>query len=152
MKTRQVLLEDDCAYQCPVCGNALPHVAPLPPFDAPCSECGSYLWCRLVVEREPAVLEVVPGRSPEPVEVERVVQSLLRRGKGVCVILDLSRLELINSSFMARLIMMNRRIRAEGGRFLLQGLQPVVREIFERARLGRALELVEEEPGSAVTP
>jgi len=97
-------------------------------------------------------LEVVPGRSPEPVEVERVVQSLLRRGKGVCVILDLSRLELINSSFMARLIMMNRRIRAEGGRFLLQGLQPVVREIFERARLGRALELVEEEPGSAVTP
>jgi anti-anti-sigma regulatory factor len=91
------------------------------------------------------LLEAIAGRSPEPIEVERVVRSLVSGGVPACVILDLSRLELINSSFMARLIMMNRRIREEGGTFKLKGLQPVVREIFDRARLGLALEVVEDE-------
>jgi anti-anti-sigma regulatory factor len=90
------------------------------------------------------VLEAIPGRSPEPIEVERVVRALLINGEPVRVILDLSRLELINSSFMARLIMMNRRLRDEGSAFYLRSLQPVVREIFDRARLGMALDLIDD--------
>jgi anti-anti-sigma factor len=93
---------------------------------------------------DPIVLEAIPGRSPEPVEVERVVRALLDRGESVRVVLDLSRLHLINSSFMARLIMMNRRLRDEGSEFFLRGLQPVVREIFDRARLGMALDVIED--------
>ena len=145
MNTQHIRSKADRAYQCPVCGNALPHIAPLPPFDAPCSECGSYLWCRRVVGRGTTVLEIVPGRSPEPFEVDRVVKSLLSREEDTSVILDLSPLELVNSSFMARLIMMNRRIRAGGGKLLLRGLQPVVRDIFDRAHLDRALDVIDDE-------
>jgi anti-anti-sigma factor len=99
---------------------------------------------------ETIVLEVVPGRSPEPVEVEQVVRSITRFKEGVQVVLDLSRMELLDSSFMARMIMMNRRIRTTEGRLFLKGLQPVVRDIFDRARLGMALDLAEGEPESKV--
>jgi hypothetical protein len=34
------------SYHCPICRNVLPHLAALPPFDAPCFKCGSFLWCR----------------------------------------------------------------------------------------------------------
>jgi anti-anti-sigma factor len=97
-------------------------------------------------------LVATPGRSPEPIEVERVIRALLIEGEPLRVVLDLSQLELINSSFMARLIMMNRRIRDEGGTFFLRGLQPVVREIFDRARLDLALDVIEDEADGATSP
>lgn len=144
MLAQHTVAKDHVSYRCPVCGNSLPHVLAPHPFDAPCSECGNYLWCRRLADGDPIVLEAIPGRSPEPIEVERVVRSLLINGEPVRVILDLSRLELINSSFMARLIMMNRRLRDEGSAFYLRNLQPVVREIFDRARLGMALDLIDD--------
>jgi anti-anti-sigma factor len=97
-------------------------------------------------------LVATPGRSPEPIEVERVIRALLSEGEPLRVILDLSQLELINSSFMARLIMMNRRIRDEGGTFFLRGLQPVVQEIFDRARLDLVLDVIEDEADGATSP
>lgn len=133
------------SFQCPVCGNGLPQLLAPPPFDAPCSECGSYLWCRRCEGTDSVLLEALPGRSPEPIEVERVIRTIVREGKPVTVVLDLSRLEMINSSFMARLIMLNRRIRDEGGTFFLKGLQPVVQEIFDRARLHMALDVIHDE-------
>jgi anti-anti-sigma regulatory factor len=145
MLAKPICSKDRSSFRCPVCGNALPLLIAPAPFDAPCSECGSYLWCRRRNDGDVVLLEAIAGRSPEPMEVERVVRSLVSGGVPSCVILDLSRLELINSSFMARLIMMNRRIREEGGTFKLKGLQPVVREIFDRARLGLVLEVVEDE-------
>ena len=147
MLTQQVCTEDHVSYRCPVCGNALQHMMAPHPFDAPCSECGNYLWCRRLGGKDPIVLEAIPGRSPEPIEVERVVRTLLMSGEPVRVILDLSRLELINSSFMARLIMMNRRLRDEHSSFYLKGLQPVVHEIFDRARLGMALDVIDDNAG-----
>ncbi len=137
--------KDRFSFQCPVCGNGLPQLLAPPPFDAPCSECGSYLWCRRCSGTDPIRLEAMPGRSPEPIEVERVIHTIVGREEPVTVVLDLSRLEMINSSFMARLIMLNRRIRDEGGRFFLKGLQPVVQEIFDRARLHMALDVLRDE-------
>ena len=149
MLAEQVCRGDHSTYQCPVCGNALPHLRTPPPFDAPCSECGGYLWCRRRGGSDAILLEATPGRSPEPIEVERVIRSLLSEGEPLRIILDLSHLELINSSFMARLIMMNRRIRDEGGTFFLKGLQPVVREIFDRARLDLVLDVIDDETDAA---
>jgi anti-anti-sigma factor len=152
MLAEQLCRKDRSSFQCPVCGNALPHLMAPPPFDAPCSECGGYLWCRRRGGGDPIWLVATPGRSPEPIEVERVIRALLSEGEPLRVILDLSQLELINSSFMARLIMMNRRIRDEGGTFFLRGLQPVVREIFDRARLDLVLDVIEDEADGATSP
>ena len=135
----------DASYQCPVCGNALPQPVPAPPFDAPCSECGAYLWCRRRMGAGPVFLQAVPGRSPEPAEVEQVLQTYERAHAGEDVTFDLSLMQLVTSSFMARLISMNRRITAAGGKLQITGLQPMVRDLFQRARLDRALDLEPEQ-------
>jgi anti-anti-sigma factor len=138
------------AYQCPVCGNPLPYQVPLPPFDAPCCECNSYVWCRRRDSAEGVVLEVVAGRAPEPWEVERVVDSLGRHGTLERVTIDLSQLEIINSSFLAALVGMNKRLRPFGCTLFLRGLRPIVCEIFDRLRLTRFFKIVESEEHVAV--
>jgi anti-anti-sigma factor len=136
---------EQLSYQCPVCGNPLPHLAPAPPFDAPCSECGSVLWCRRRVSPEHLVLEALPSGTPEPWQVEQVVESLLSSGRASRVVLDLSHLNYVSSSFVARLVTMNRRIRATGGRLVLCGLHPVAYEIFQQFRLDKLFEILPED-------
>jgi len=138
------------AYHCPVCGHALPHLAALPPFDAPCCECGCYLWCRQRDSAEGVVLEAVRGRAPEPWEVKRVVDSLGRHGTLDRVTLDLSQLAVINSSFLAALVGTKKRLEASGCTLFLCGLRPIVREIFDRLRLNRFFEIVKREEHVAV--
>ena len=138
------------AYQCPVCGNALPRLAALPPFDAPCCECGSYLWCRRRDSAEGVVLEAVAGRAPEPWEVERVVDSLGRHGTLDRVTVDLSQLEVINSSFLAALVGMKKRLQPFGCTLFLRGLRPIVCEIFDRLRLNGFFNIVKSEEHVAV--
>ena len=129
-------------YQCPICGNALPHLAAIAPFDAPCSECGYYLWCRRRDSTEGVVLEAVSGRAPEPSELGRVVQAITREGPHVRVTVDLSKLEMINCSFLAALVRMNKLLDASGCTLVLCGLNPIVADIFDRLRLNRLFDIV----------
>jgi anti-anti-sigma factor len=129
------------AYQCPVCGQALHHEPSLPRFDAPCSGCGSHIWCHRRVGGGDTVLEVLPHRTPEPSDVHRVLEGLIRNNPAPHVVADLSRLDTVDSSFVARLVTMNKHIRSAGGRLTLRGLGPVVREVFEHLRLDRAFEI-----------
>ena len=62
------------SYQCPICGNSVPHEPSLPRFDAPCSECGYHLWCRRRVPSGDTELEVLPLRTPEPWEVDQLAK------------------------------------------------------------------------------
>jgi anti-anti-sigma factor len=128
-------------YQCPVCGNALPYLAALPPFDAPCCECGCYLWCRRRDSADAVVLEAVSGRAPEPWELVKVIQSLAREGPHDRVTFDLSKLEMITSSFLATLVVMKKRLDASGCTLVLCGLNPIVAEIFDRLRLNRLFDI-----------
>ena len=77
----------------------------------------------------------VAGRAPEPWEVERVVDSLGRHGTLDRVTVDLSQLEVINSSFLAALVGMKKRLQPFGCTLFLRGLRPIVCEIFDRLRL-----------------
>jgi anti-anti-sigma factor len=88
------------------------------------------------------VLEAVSGRAPEPWEVERVVDSLGRHGTLDRVTVDLSKLEIINSSFLAALVGMTKRLQGSGCTLLLCGLRPIVREIFDRLHFERLFDIV----------
>jgi anti-anti-sigma factor len=94
------------------------------------------------------VLEAIAGRTPEPRDIEQVIESLVRNHTVGRVIVDLSALNLVTSSFIARLVAMNKLIRSAGGEHCLCGLRPVVREILERVRVDKAFEIVasEDEP------
>jgi anti-anti-sigma factor len=95
------------------------------------------------VPSEDAVLEALPGQSPELWEVERVIGRLAAHGSLGRVVFDLSHLDIVNSSLIARLVTMSREIRASGGDFFLVGLQPVVRETFDRLRLGKVFDILD---------
>ena len=136
---------DEISYQCPVCGQALHHEPSLPRFDAPCSGCGCHIWCRRRVTSGDTVLVVLPHRTPEPWDVQQVLDGLIRNNAAPHVVVDLSQLDTVDSSFVARLVTMNKHIRSSGGRFVLCGLSPVVREVFEHLRLDKAFEIREGE-------
>ena len=134
------------SYECPLCGNTLPHAVSLAPYDAPCSECGTRLWCRQRVPSDATVLEAMPGHSPELWEVERVVERLAKTGGLDRVLFDLSHLDVVSSSLIARLVTMSREVRASGGDFYLVGLRPVVRETFDRLRLAKVFTILDDAP------
>jgi anti-anti-sigma factor len=134
---------EEAAYQCPVCGNSLPQVAALPPFDAPCSECGAYLWCRKRLAHGEVVLQAMPGRTPEPWEVDQVITALARQGREGRIVVDLSLLDIVCSSLIARLVTLSKEVHSLGGDFYLSGLRPVVRETFDRLRLDRLFHILD---------
>ena len=134
--------EHDISYQCPICRTALPYLTTLPPFAAPCFKCGSLLWCRRRDSPEGVVLEAVPGCTPKSWEVELIVESLGRHGTLDRVTLDLSKLEIIDSSYVGALVGMRKRLQASGCALLLCGLSPVVLDILDRLRLTRLFGIV----------
>jgi len=149
MNAREAKPADQLAYRCPICNHGLTYEPPVPRFDAPCSECGSHIWCRRRASTAATILEALPGRTPEPWDVDQVVESLVRQGAADRVIVDLRRLDLVDSAFVARLLSMHKRIRASGGNLILCGLCPVVREMFEHLRLDKAFEISDAEPNPA---
>lgn len=87
------------------------------------------------------ILEVMPGRTPEHAEMERVADALLVSEDAPQVIANLSDLDFVNSALMARLVALNKRMRAAEGRLILCGMQPVVQAAFEDARLHKVFEI-----------
>jgi anti-anti-sigma factor len=66
------------------------------------------------------------------------------------VTLDLSQLEIINSSFLAALVGLKTRLQASGCTLRLCGLRPIVREIFARLRFDKLFNMVKSEEHVAV--
>ena len=149
MNAREKKPADEAVYRCPVCNHGLTHDPPVPRFDAPCSECGGHIWCRRRETSGDTILEVLPGRTPEPWDVDQVADSLIRHGAAARVVVDLRRLDMVDSAFVARLLAMHKRIRSSGGHLVLCGLCPVVREMFEHLRLDKAFEILEAEANAA---
>jgi anti-sigma B factor antagonist len=83
--------------------------------------------------------------TPEHADVERLCDSLTGAGSTPRVIVDLSDVELVGSAFTARLIALNKRMRAAGGRLVLCGLCPFVRDTFRGSRLDRVFEVADDE-------
>jgi len=132
----------DCS--CPVCDTRLPFQPHGPPFEASCPQCGYSLWCSRRTEDKAVVLKVVPGMTPEHADVERLCEALAQGGRAPNLILDLSDIELIGSALTARLIALNKQIRAAGGRLVLCGLHRLVRDTFQGSRLDRVFEVADD--------
>jgi len=136
-------LPNDMVRHCPVCGNTFPHLPASPNFDAPCSGCGGYLWCSQYRVGDVIVLEAMPDRTPALWDVEQVVESLFKHGAVRRIVFDLSHLTYISSALVARLVAMNRRVRAAGSEFVLCGMSPIVREAFDTFQLVKAFTVME---------
>jgi anti-anti-sigma factor len=130
---------------CPLCSVVLAPGTRTPPFDAPCPECGYTLWCSKKTVGGVVILEVTPGITPQHEDIERLAETFVRSGGLTRVIVDLSDLELISSVFAARLVALNKRIRAARGRLILCGINRLVRETFQGCRMDRLFEISDDE-------
>jgi anti-sigma B factor antagonist len=130
--------ETGLPYRCPVCGTEVAFEPAAPPYDAPCSECGHELWCRQRTVGDVAVLDILPGRTPEHWDIECVLKALEQKEGPIRVVLQMSDLDFVSSALVARLVAMNKGIQAAGGKLTLCGLRPVVQEAFARVRLDKA--------------
>lgn len=83
--------------------------------------------------------------TPEHAEVEQLCDAIVAARSTPHVVVDLCEIEFIGSALTARLIAFNKRIRAVGGRFVLCGLCPFVRDTFHGSRLDRVFEVADDE-------
>lgn len=131
--------------RCPVCGAKLaPHLM-LPSLAMPCPECGYCLWCRSRAVDDVVILDVLPGRTPEQADIQRLADTLIAAGHVPRVVVDLSRLDQTTSLLMAKLLVLNRRLSGAGGSLVLCGLQPYVRQAFASTKLDTLFEIADDE-------
>jgi anti-anti-sigma factor len=69
--------------------------------------------------------------------IERVVHAL--PGPGACALLSFRDVKHVSSTFLGRLIALNKKMQARGGTLMLCEMDPAVREVFALAQLDRQL-------------
>jgi anti-anti-sigma factor len=125
-----------------VCDVTLAAEPALPRYDTPCPDCGYRLWCRRRKVEDVVFLSVLPDRTPERADIERLAESLERSCRVLRVVVDLSGLDFINSAMMAGLLVLRKRVLAAKGRLVLCGLSPHVQAIFSSTQIERLFEIV----------
>jgi anti-sigma B factor antagonist len=80
---------------------------------------------------------------PEAADIERLAESLVRSCRVLRVVVDLSGLDFINSTMMAGLLALRKRVLAAKGRLVLCGLSPHVQSIFSHTRIESLFEIVD---------
>jgi anti-anti-sigma regulatory factor len=103
--------------------------------DSPCPHCGQVLWFLRRTAGGAVVLTFLPGLKSASESLARVEDVLSALGDSSRLILNLSRLRLISSMFLAMLVVLHRRmVRAEKTLRLCE-LGPLGREVFSVTRL-----------------
>ena len=130
--------------QCPICETQL-RVDSFQTGEVACSGCGHVIWYQKRTIDGISILDAVSGIVSINMDIERVSKSLLSGIDKARVILNLSRLKFISSAFVAGMIALQKRVRAAGGRLILCGMHPIVRETLHGARLDTFFEICENE-------
>jgi anti-anti-sigma regulatory factor len=93
------------------------------------------LWCAKRIEHGVVCLDAFPQAGIEISDLTTVGLALQKTGCKAGVIVNLSALETVNSSFVAGLLVLQRLIEAAGSGLVLCGLRPHVRTILQRLSL-----------------
>ncbi len=92
-----------------------------------------------------AVLDVAPERLPDDVDAKLLGGALMKSEGPRRIVVDLSRLDLISSQLLAKLITLDKRIQRGGGKLVLCGLHPFVRGTFASTKLDQILDICDED-------
>lgn len=92
-----------------------------------------------------AVLTFLPGLISGSEGIERVSEVLAAGGNPPRLVLDLSHLRVVSSTFLAMLVKLHRNIAAAGGTMALYGMSPVGRDALRATRLDQMLRVFDDE-------
>jgi anti-sigma B factor antagonist len=137
------------SLQCPVCGNRLGVPVDRDNGNTPCSRCGHSSWFRIQEFGNTVMINVLPSLDLEYSDIAQVVEFIVRRRTETHVVVNLSLVQYIGSTFLGSLILSKKKLAAADGRLILCGFNPVVEEIFRVTKLDGFFEIADEE---AVVP
>jgi len=103
------------------------------------------LWFSLRTSEGVTIVDVLTGKVATNQDIQRVSNAFLARGNPPRVVLNLSGVQLVSSSFIAGLIALNRRMNDAQGRLILCELSAIVHETLAGAKLDRILTILDTE-------
>jgi anti-sigma B factor antagonist len=128
-----------------VCGKRIGDALDPRGSDSPCSKCGHASWFRIQEFGKTVVINLLPSLDLERSDLFRVVELLLRRRTETNVVVNLSLVSYIGSTFLDRLILTKRRLSSANGKLILCGFNPIIEEIFRVTRLDTFFEIADED-------
>jgi len=142
----------DTPNQCSVCGR---EVFP-DPFqawdDAPCLHCGHLSWFHRQDTGDCVILNLMANLDLENADLERVGELLIEATPAPHIVLNLSNVEFVSSTFLGRLLALQKRVDAAQGKLVLCGMNPVVREIFQVTKLESFFHFSDDVPSAGGSP
>ena len=131
--------------RCPLCGNQIGVRSDRGNGNTPCSNCGHSAWFRIQEFGNTVVINVLPSLDLEYSDIARVVEFLICRRTEIHVVVNLSLVQFIGSTFLDRLILSKKKLATANGKLILCGFNPVVAEIFRVTKLDGFFEIVDQE-------
>jgi anti-anti-sigma factor len=122
----------DLSSECPLCGSSL---ACEPPIDVRCQECGRLVWFLKRTTDDAVILDALHGRIPEAEDIESLCKTLVHPGTVPLVAVNLSQAEIVDSTFIASLVGLRRRLLAAEGKLVLYSPCRAMREVLHYTRL-----------------
>jgi anti-sigma B factor antagonist len=139
---------------CPVCGKEVCMEPSRPANDAPCPHCGHLLWfgsARVMTQRDVTVVrfsgkKIVDGASIQSTGEELfALFGLVDRLERRKLLLNFASIEHLPSAALGKLITLNKKLQAVGGKLVLCGIRPQVYETFEITKLDKFFKIVPNE-------
>ena len=109
------------------------------PGEVTCPECGHVLWFHVRAVDDATVLDVISGKVAINQELDKVCGMLTQDREKPCVVLNMSDVQFVSSSFIAGLVALHKRLRGADGKMIVCGMNPVVQETLHGAKLDRLL-------------
>jgi anti-anti-sigma factor len=94
------------------------------------------------------ILNLLADLDLENADLDRLAELLIRSDPAPHIVLNLSNVEFVSSTFLGRLLAMQKRINAAKGTLVLCGMNTVVREIFEVTKLETFFNFSDDEAGA----
>jgi anti-anti-sigma factor len=135
--------------QCPVCGHEVKVDPASPLSDGRCSYCGHLVWFRKQEEGDFLLVELMTTMDPEHADFEPVGGWILRSDGPRRVLISFAHVEFVSSTFLGRLLALQRKLKGGGRELTLCRLNQVVREIFQITKLEDLFNFSEDQDGAA---
>ena len=91
---------------------------------------------------------LLPNVDPERANIQRVGKKLLDSRSAPRIIVNLSGVDWISSTFVSELLQLRKMVHAADGKLILCGLHPVVREVIHISKLESLFGFAEDEEGA----
>ena len=122
-----------------MCGEGVVVGALQLPGEVSCPKCGHVLWFSFRTVDNAMVLDVISGKVAINQELDKVCELLTRVGEKPHVVLNMSDVQFVSSSFIAGLVALHKRLRSANGKMVVCEMSPVVQETLHGAKLDKLL-------------